>query len=145
MNPSESLVMQVLAAYQAAVYEKDVDAFMRLYAADVRVFDAWDTWSYDGAVAWRGMIEQWFSAHPAERVRVDMDEVRITAGTTLATASAFVTYTGVSATGEALRAMHNRLSWALRLEDGAWRIFHEHTSAPIGYRDSKAILLRPPA
>ena len=29
--------------------------------------------------------------------------------------------------------MNNRLTWILRKEpDGAWKIVHEHTSAPVG-------------
>ena len=142
MSNAESPVLQVLEAYKAAVHEKDVNAFMRLYSEDVRVFDAWDTWSYQGTAAWRKMIEQWLSARSTERVRVTMDDVHATAGPTLAVVSAIVTYTGVSAEGKELRTLQNRLSWALRQEGGAWRIFHEHTSAPVGFSDKKAILRR---
>ena len=142
MSKAEGPVMQVLEAYKAAVHAKDVDAFMSLYTEDVRVFDAWDTWSYEGTAAWRKMIEQWFAAHNTERLRVSMDAVQATAGPTLAVVSAIVTYTGISAEGEELRAVQNRLSWALKPEGGAWRIFHEHTSAPIGFNDLKAILRR---
>ncbi|WP_186511001.1 nuclear transport factor 2 family protein [Caenimonas sedimenti] len=56
--------------------------------------------------------------------------------------SAFVTYTGISAQGQELRAMQNRISWALRNRGHVLRIVHEHTSAPIGFEDHKAILER---
>ena len=58
-------------------------------------------------------------------------------------ASAFVTYTGLSASGEALRSMDNRLTWVLRSEKGAWKITHEHTSAPVDFESSEVLLRRP--
>lgn len=45
----------VIEGYAAAVRAKDVDAFVSLYAKDVRVFDMWGRWSYDGVDAWRSM------------------------------------------------------------------------------------------
>ena len=58
-------------------------------------------------------------------------------------AGSALTSTAVSATGIAVRSLHNRLTWGLRHEgDGGWRIGHEHTSAPIGLGDMKAILRR---
>jgi hypothetical protein len=41
-----------------------------------------------------------------------------------------------------LRAMQNRLTWALKPAGSAWKIVHEHTSAPMGFKDSKVILQR---
>ena len=38
--------------------------------------------------------------------------------------------------------MQNRLTWALRVSGHVLRIAHEHTSAPIGFEDQKAILQR---
>lgn len=140
MNNPEDSVLQVLEAYKAAVLGKDVDAFMRLYDHKVRVFDMWGMWSYEGAAAWRKMIETWFGSLGSELVKVSMDDVQATAGRELAMVSAIVTYAGVSAKSEELRAMQNRLTWVLKPEDGAWKIVHEHTSAPVGFDDAKAML-----
>ena len=42
-------------------------------------------------------------------------------------------YRGLSADGEELRSMNNRLTWVLRKDaNGVWKIVHEHTSAPAG-------------
>jgi hypothetical protein len=38
--------------------------------------------------------------------------------------------------------MQNRLTWALTRREGALKIVHEHTSAPVGFDDLKAILRR---
>ncbi|WP_394781448.1 YybH family protein [Undibacterium sp.] len=142
MNKPQNPVSHMLDAYQAAVFNKDADAFMRLYDDKVRVFDTWGVWSYEGVAAWRKMVETWFASLGAEKVRVTMDDIQITVGQDLATASAIVTYAGISAEGEELRAMQNRLTWVLRLEADAWKIVHEHTSAPVGFDDAKAMLQR---
>ena len=57
---------QMLDAYAAAVRAKDVDAFVALYADDVRNFDLWAEWSYDGKEALRGMVAEWFGSLPAD-------------------------------------------------------------------------------
>jgi uncharacterized protein (TIGR02246 family) len=142
MSDFDSQVMQVLAGYQAAVLAKDVEAFIKLYAQDVRVFDAWGAWSYQGAGAWRQVVRQWFDSLGEESVVVTMDEVQVTGTRDFAVVSVIVTYAGVSPAGERLRAMQNRLTWAISLMGDGWKIVHEHTSAPIGFDDLKAILAR---
>jgi len=125
---------QILEAYAAAVRAKDVDAFMDLYADDVRNFDLWNEWSYDGKDALRGMVAEWFgSLGDDEEVLVEWDDVREQPGEDVAGLSAFLTYSAVTPAGEKLRSMNNRLTWVLRRNaDGAWQIAHEHTSAPAG-------------
>ena len=49
---------------------KDVDAFVGLYADDVRNFDLWSEWSYDGKDALRGMVAEWFGSLPDDEVVV---------------------------------------------------------------------------
>jgi uncharacterized protein (TIGR02246 family) len=131
-----------LEAYQAAVFAKDVDAFVALYDQDVCVFDLWGEWSYNGVEAWRALVNDWFGSLGAERVVVDMDGVQTMVAQDVAVAHAFVTYKGVSAEGEELRVMQNRLTWALKQTEGAWKIVHEHSSAPVDAETSKVILQR---
>jgi uncharacterized protein (TIGR02246 family) len=124
---------EMLEKYAAAVRAKDVDAFVGLYADDVRTFDLWSEWSYDGKAAYRGMVAEWFGSLGTDVVAVEFDEVRTQAGTEVGAISAFLTFRGLSADGEELRSMNNRLTWVLRKDgDGTWRIAHEHTSAPAG-------------
>jgi uncharacterized protein (TIGR02246 family) len=124
---------EMLDAYAAAVRAKDVDAFVGLYADDVRTFDLWSEWSYDGKAAFRGMVSEWFGSLGTDVVAVEFDEVRSEAAGDIAAVSAFTTYRGLSAEGEELRSMNNRLTWVLRRgDDGSWKIVHEHTSAPAG-------------
>lgn len=124
---------EMLTAYAAAVRAKDVDAFLGLYADDVRTFDLWQEWTYDGKEALRRMVEEWFGSVGTDTIVVEFDAVRVETGSDVASVSAFTTFSGISAEGEALRSMNNRLTWVLRREDdGSWKIVHEHTSAPAG-------------
>ena len=142
MNDTDKSITRILESYESAVFSKDVEAFMRLYDPGVRVFDAWGVWSYEGAQAWQRAIEGWFTSLGTERVKVSFDGVQSSAGREQAMVSAIVTYAGLSAQGEPLRVMQNRITWVLRTTAHVLRIVHEHTSAPIGFTDSKAILQR---
>jgi ketosteroid isomerase-like protein len=99
----------------------------------------WGTWSYNGLEAWRGMVADWFGTLGTERVAVGLADVRTIVSQGVAVAYALVTYTGISAEGRELRAMHNRLTWALEQKRGTWKIVHEHTSAPIDFETSKVV------
>ena len=142
MSDTEKQIMRILESYKAAVLAKDVQALMRLYDPAVRVFDTWGVWSYEGASAWQRAIEGWFTSLGTESVRVTFEDVRTVAERESASVSAIVTYSGISARGEELRAMQNRITWALKTSGHVLRIVHEHTSAPVGFDDSKAILQR---
>ena len=115
---------------------------MRLYSLDVRIFDAWGVWLYDGAEPWRRAVEGWFGSLGSERVRVSFEDVMSLSGRDLSSVNAIVTYAALSAEGVQLRAMQNRMTWVLRTVGDVPRIIHEHTSVPIGFEDMKAILVR---
>jgi len=137
-------VARVLETYKAAVYAKDAGALIRLYDPRVRVFDAWGVWSYEGAEAWQRAVEAWFTSLGTERVKVTFGDVQVSAERDSAIVTSIVTYAGFSAQGEALRSMQNRLTWALCTSGHVLRIVHEHTSAPLGFDDTKGILQRAP-
>jgi uncharacterized protein (TIGR02246 family) len=142
VDDAQSPILQVLEAYERAVYERDVDAFMRLYEQDARVFDTWGVWSYERSAVRRKAIEHWFSSLGSDRVQVSFTEVAVTSASDLAVLSAIGTYTALSAEGEPLRSMQNRLTWALRRNAAGWAVVHEHTSTPIDPSDTKAIFRR---
>ena len=142
MNDIEKSIAGVLKSYASAVFSKDVKTFMHLYDPSVRVFDAWGVWLYEGAAAWQVAVEGWFTSLGTESVKVTFDDVRSLGGPELAMVNAIVTYAGVSAGGEQLRSMQNRITWVLRTSGHNLRIVHEHTSAPIDFNESKALLKR---
>ena len=142
MQSAETNVTGVLNAYAAAVLAKDVDAFMALYDDEVSIFDMWGEWSYEGADAWREVVMDWFGSLGDDRVVVSFKEVQTIVTPELAVAYAFVTYQAESAAGIFLRALTNRMTLSLRPEQGAWKIVHEHTSAPADFNTSKVMLQR---
>jgi ketosteroid isomerase-like protein len=140
MNELDKAVGQIIERYKSAVLDRDVAAFMRLYDPDVRIFDAWDNWSYEGAAQWQVAVEAWFTPHAAERIEVGFEHVQCAGTLDVCVVSALVTYVGVSAQGDRLRAIQNRISWGLQASGNVLRIVHEHTSVPVGFQDMKAIL-----
>lgn len=137
-------IQAILEGYRTAVHAKDPDAFAALFDDDVRVFDMWGHWRYEGAKAWHAMAKEWFGSLGDDQVTVEFSEIEILSGDQVAAAHATVTFTGFSASGEKLHSLDNRLTWALRkAADGQWRVIHEHTSAPLDQETMKAILHRP--
>jgi uncharacterized protein (TIGR02246 family) len=135
-------IRAVLDAYAAAVYAKDVDAFVAIYDDDVHVFDAWGEFESRGIDAMRAMAAGWFGSLGDERVPVEYDDVAIAVSGDVAFAHATVTFVGESATGERLRATTNRFTFCLAKRDGAWKIVHEHASLPIDMASMTAIVAR---
>ena len=126
------VIEELFDRYTAAVDAQDVDAFMALYDDDIRSFDMWGRWSWEGADEYRTMVEGWFGGLGDDRVAVEFDDIKEVVGDDVAAGSAFVTFRGLSASGEELRSMNNRITWALRrAPSGEWKVVHEHTSAPL--------------
>ena len=142
MSQTSGPVHEALARYSAAAYEKDVDAFVALYSADLHVFDMWNSWELRGIDAWRAMAAGWFSSLGDERVVVKATDVVATVNGELAMGHATLTYTAISADGQELRSLDNRITLAMRRAGNAWKIFHEHTSGPIDHKTMKGVIKR---
>lgn len=142
MSDTEKQVLKALDTYKSAVLAKNAEVFMHLYDPEVRVFDTWGVWSYEGAAAWRVAVDGWFTSLGNETVKVTFEEVKIVAESNFAYLSAIARYAAISAQGQELRSMQNRISWVLKTRGHVLRIVHEHTSAPIGFDDTKAIMQR---
>jgi uncharacterized protein (TIGR02246 family) len=142
MADEETTVTRAMAAYAAAVNARDVDAFVRIYDDNVHVFDTWGQWDYVGIEAWREMVTQWFGSLGDERVEVEFTDVCSVVGDELAFGHAAVTFAAISAQGNRLRAMTNRLSVGLEKRGGVWKIVHEHTSLPIDTESGTALFSR---
>jgi ketosteroid isomerase-like protein len=60
------------------------------------------------------MAADWFGSLGGEKVAVEFDDLQTVTGGDVAAAHAFITFKGLSAYDEELRAMNNRLTWVLR-------------------------------
>lgn len=138
-----SQINALLDAYREAVYAKDLQSFIGLYDENVRVFDLWGQWVYQGAAEWRKPAEEWFRSLGTDRSAPEFRDIEVVIGKGVAAVDAFVTYRGLSADGKELRSMDNRITWILRKKDGGdWKIAHEHTSAPADFETGKVTLKR---
>ena len=142
MSQDDRLVTQSLAAYQAAVLAKDVDAFVAIYADDAQIFELWGQWMHDIA-SWREMAQGWFAFLGDERSIVEAHDVRTQVSGDMALLTASLTFIAVDPSGQPLRSLDNRLSWVLRERGGRWLVVHEHTSVPIAHDGGKGIFKRP--
>jgi ketosteroid isomerase-like protein len=142
MNDLEKPAEEIFARYAAAVLAKDVDGLLALYSARVRIFDTWDVWCYEGADAWRRVVENWFLSLGNETVRVSFEDARTFDRGGLAVVCAVVRYAGISASGEELRWLQNRVTFVLDRTEVGWTILHEHSSAPANFSDKKVSLRR---
>ena len=142
MSDADQPIRAALAAYQAAVLAKDVEAFVSIYADDARIFELWGTWEHDIA-SWREMATGWFAFLGDQQSVVEPHDVRTQVSGDMALLTASLTYRAVDAGGQELRSLDNRLSWVLRERGGRWLVVHEHTSVPLAHDGGKGIFKRP--
>lgn len=126
-------ILLVLEYYKTSVYEKDVDKFLSIYDLSSRVFDTWSVWMFDGLEPRRPVIENWFESLGQERVIVNFSDINVIGSDDIAVITAIGSYTAISIDDVELRSMQNRFTWAMKLIEGQWKIFHEHTSVPIAH------------
>lgn len=126
--------------YTTAVFEKDLEAYASIFDEDVRAFDMWQHWVYDGLASWREMAKNWFVSLGTDRDKVTFDDIQIQQHGELAAATAIMKFTAISEKGEELRYLQNRLTWVARKKEDAWKIIHQHTSSPIDFETMKVIL-----
>jgi uncharacterized protein (TIGR02246 family) len=132
-------VTTILENYTSAVLAKDVDAFLDLYADDTLVFDSWGSWEYAGVDAWRPMVQMWFDSLGDKLCEARFTEVVATVRDDVAFAHAAVRYAEVTADGEQVDAMMNRITMGLEKRQGQWKIAHEHTSMPLDMESATGI------
>jgi ketosteroid isomerase-like protein len=140
MKDIDDEVAKLRQKYISAVAARNVTALVQLYDPKARIFDAWGVWEYKGTESWQVAIEGWFSSTPNEKLLVTFNDCSVLGDADLATMTAVVTYAAVAPNGTESHSMQNRITWTLRTVAHNLRIVHEHTSAPIGFEDMKAIL-----
>jgi len=142
VSDADRSIRAALAAYEAAVLAKDVEAFVAIYAEDARIFELWGTWEHDIA-SWREMAKGWFAFLGDQCSVVTAHDVRTQVSGDMAMLSASLTYAAIDAGDQPLRSLDNRLTWVLRQRGGRWQVVHEHTSVPLAHEDGKGIFKRP--
>ena len=132
----------LLEAYATAVLHKDAAAYTSIFDENIRVFDMWQEWRYDGITAWREVAKDWFDALGADKDVVTFSDIEITEKGELALITAIAKFTATSEQGEALRYLENRLTWVAVKKGLTWKIIHQHTSSPIDFNTMQVVLKR---
>lgn len=130
----------ILNKYKTTAESKDVEGHISIYDENVVVFDLWDQWSMQGRSAVRAMVSEWFGSLGIENVKIDFDIQQAMHKGDFAYGLAIVKYSAISALGETIRWLQNRMTIVLENKSGEWKIVHQHTSAPVG--DDMKVKLR---
>ena len=139
MPLESSPITTMFENYTSRVLSKDVEGFLQLYADDTLVFDCWGLWELAGVDAWRPMVTMWFESLGDKLCEARFTEVVATVRDDVAFAHAAVRYAEVTADGEQVDSMTNRITVTLEKRDGEWKITHEHTSMPLDMQSAKGI------
>ncbi|MFB7140458.1 YybH family protein [Gottfriedia sp. NPDC056225] len=135
-------VQEVLENYRTAVYEKDVEKFLSLYAPEVHIFDAWENWECNGISSWKENVVGWFNGLREDGVllNVAFNDLVIEENSNLAFVHCAVTFAAhQEESGEKLRQITNRFTYGLKKVNETWAIVHEHSSLPIDIGTGKGI------
>lgn len=128
------------ASYKQAAWEKDFQTMTSLYDKEIVIFDMWDDGFLTDFETWAKIIKEWLGSLGDERVQVDFENVKIQESGDTGFAHALIGFKAISADGEVLRSMKNRISLGFMKRSDGWKVVHQHTSAPVSSSDLSAVL-----
>lgn len=137
-----SAVMAVLAAWDAAVLARDLDALSRCYTDDVVVFDIGS--QTVGYAALRKLWEDCFPYFP-NPIGIERKDTQATVGNDVAVLSFLTRVSGMVENGDPLTKSWFRATVGLRRFDdgpnGGWKIVHDHNSFAFNCETGKPDLI----
>ena len=144
-SSDETAIGALLRAHAQAIHDKDADATLAPYAADLVRYDLAPPLATKGAQALdRGNLQGWFDTWRGP-IRYALADFAITANGDIGFAHGFVKIGGTKHEGYTGN-LWARQTVCLRKQGGTWMIVHEHTSTPF-YMDGSvraAVDLAPP-
>lgn len=135
-------VQDVLENYRTAIYEKDVEKFLSMYAPNVHIYDCWGNWESKGISSWKENVVDWFNGLSEDGIllNVEFNDLVVEEDSDLAFVHCAVTFAAYQEdSGEKLRQITNRFTYGLKKVNGSWVIAHEHSSLPISIETGKGI------
>lgn len=133
-------IRELLNGVLAAARSQDIKAIGSAYTADVVAFDAIGPLQFKGRDAYVEHWSQCLAMCPGPAV-LEMGELELSVAGNLAVGHYLLRCGAVQDGGE--KASWMRVTVGLRKENGRWRIFHEHGSAPFDPATGKALLESP--
>jgi uncharacterized protein (TIGR02246 family) len=129
LKTEEAAIRRLIEGWAAAVQAKDIGRVVAHHADDVLMFDVPPPVAVRGLSAYRETWPPFFEALTEGNAAFDIIELQITAGDTVAFATALLR----CGSAEELAKDNTprlRLTIGLRKIDGAWSVAHEHHSFP---------------
>jgi uncharacterized protein (TIGR02246 family) len=129
VREEEVAIRRIIEGWAKAVRAKDINGVIAHHTDDVVMYDVPPPIAVRGISAYRETWPPFFEALTKGEAAFDIIELQITAGDTVAFASALLR----CGSKEELAkdpAPRLRLTIGLRKVDGAWKIAHEHHSFP---------------
>ncbi len=132
----EAELRQLITEQMNAIGAKDMDRLMKLYAAEVVVFDVKPPFQTTGADAWRQTWEACLPYLPGS-FQTEMRDLHLAVSGDLALAHWLFRFTGMEKDHPAMQTWM-RATAGYRRIGGRWRIVHEHCSVPFHPETSRA-------
>jgi ketosteroid isomerase-like protein len=124
-------IQDFFTIYKQSAWDRDTKSMVGLYHHNVVIFDMWKQGYQKGLKEWSGVIQNWFGSLGEENVNVIFEMVDIHESGHVGFASALITFQAISIDKTILRSMRNRITVGFIKENDAWKVIHQHTSAPI--------------
>ena len=128
-SANEVQIRALLEDWAKAVRAKDIAGVLAHHTDDVLMFDVPPPTAVRGIAAYRNTWPQFFQALTEGRAAFDVAELHVTAGDTVAFATALLRC-GSTAELAKDNTPRLRLTFGLRKVGGAWKVAHEHHSFP---------------
>lgn len=125
---NEQQVRQVMEAWTAAVARKNLDALMKDYSDQVRVFDVGS--QLEGREAYRQLWEMCFP-YFEETIGIERRDTRVVAGDDVAVITFYSRLSGMKDASGPMARSWFRCTVCYQKVDGEWKSFHEHVSLPV--------------
>ena len=142
-GPTDDARLRALEArFAAAVEARDIDAIMKVYSAEVFVFDVVPPRQYVGAAAYR---DDWksFLAGFSGAIRFKITDLAVSSQGPVGYGHSIQHVSGTDPQGKPVD-LTVRVTDVYRRQGGAWKIVQEHVSVPVDLATGKADLASKP-
>jgi len=138
----EARIHELLNAWVTALCRKDIEGVVAHYAPDLVTYDLIPPLEHEGVVAYRRIVEWWFSTIEGP-VTYELKDVHMAVGENVAFVRS-LNHIGFRAHDGTDHDNWVRCTLGLRKLGGKWKVLHQHYSVAFDMETGKALMdLRP--